>query len=276
MNDSITDQDEPLDGPNRRMEPRMPFTGMRLKIRKRGVSKLRRYVECESIDLSNSGLAFSSASLALSELEKVDFILSFQNQTIHGVALVRYIHTQEERTQYGLMFLQAVPELDSVLAAEHLTTGEIKYLAGSMAEHLAYSIQNSQDRRLRFRRQQQRLIDALQAYFDRLAQMQIKLPDIHAPGDRWTLADDAVEIDAQKGNIRFIRYRADNDSFVEERISMDQERDADTSIRYLSSGGEIFHTLFELLSYISDEISLVAKLACLYDDHSAARPPDSG
>ncbi|GEM_PF-1247861 len=262
-----------IDELNRRIEPRIPFMGMRLKVRKRGVTKLRRYVECYSIDLSNSGLAFSTNQLILSELEKVDFILTFQNQTIHGVALVRYTQISDETKQYGLMFLQAVPELDNVLGAEHLTTQEITSLAGSMAEQVAYSIQEKQDKNLRLRRQQQRFLDALHAYFERLGQMHVQIPDVNSPDDRWTTADKAVEIDEQKNTIRFILYRPDHDEFQEEMIYA-SAINSDNMLEFKSSSGDSFRTVFEVLSYISDEISLVAKFAHLYYDVPAHHQTD--
>ncbi len=256
-----------IDEPNRRLENRLPFTGLRLKVRRRGMSRLRRYEECYSIDLSNSGLAFSSNTLQLSELEKVDFILTFQNQTIQGTALVRYIQAFEHHTQYGLMFIQALPELDMVLGADNLTTQEIKHLAGSMAEHLAYSIQEKKDGRLRIRRQRQQLCDALNAYFERLGQMGIRLPDVHHAGDRWTTADAAVKIDDKWGNIEFFHYVAETDEFIQESITTLMTDDNDTgTFEYTSIDGTKFKTLFEILSYISDEISLVAKLAHLYPE----------
>ncbi len=263
--DEIEDATQPTDEPNRRLENRLPFTGLRLKVRRRGMSRLRKYEECYSIDLSNSGLAFSSNTLQLSELEKVDFVLTFQNQTIQGTALVRYIQAFENHTQYGLMFIQALPELDTVLGADNLTTQEIKHLAGSMAEHLAYSIQEKNDGRLRIRRQRQQLCDALYAYFERLGQMGIRLPDVHHTGEVWTQADAAVEIDEKSGNILFFHYVADTDEFKQESITT-STTDGKGIFEYTSSDGTSFRTLFEILSYISDEISLVAKLAHLYPE----------
>ncbi len=263
LKDARTQYTESACEPNRRLENRLPFTGLRLKVRRRGMSRLRKYEECYSIDLSNSGLAFSSNSLQLSDLEKIDFILTFQNQTIQGTALVRYIQAFEHHTQYGLMFIQALPELDIVLGADNLTTQEIQHLAGSMAEHLAYSIQEKSDGRMRISRQRQQLCDALSAYFERLTQMGIRLPDVHRSGEHWADAQAAVEIDEKYGNIKFIHYVAESDEFKQDSISA-STKNADEVFEYTSSDGTCFRTLFEILAYISEEISLVAKLSHLY------------
>jgi len=254
---------ESVSEPNRRLENRLPFTGLRLKVRRRGISRLRNYEECYSIDLSNSGLAFSSNTLQLSDLEKVDFILTFQNQSIQGTALVRHILAFEHHTQYGLMFIQALPELNTILGADNLTTPEIQHLAGSMAEHLAYSIREKNDGRLRILRQRQQLCDALCAYFERLTQMGIRLPDVHCAGKQWTDAQAAVDIDEKYGNIQFFHYVAESDEFKQDCISA-AAKNSDAVFEYTSSNGTCFRTLFEILTYISDEISLVAKLSHLY------------
>lgn len=248
---------------NRRTGTRLPFIGLRLKVRRRGGSRSAKFQECYSIDLSNSGLAFTSSSLKLTELEKVDFVLSFQNQSIQGIALVRYIHNCTDYIQYGLMFLQVLPELDTVLGAENLTTQEIKHLAGSMAEHVGYSIQEKRNEKLRITRQRQRFCDALHAYFERLSEMGVRLPAIHSASILWVSAQDAVEIDDTEGYIDFIRYTVDCDKFRPERIQLHKDQENE-NFSYDTGTGETFHNLFELLAYISDEISLVAKLSHLY------------
>lgn len=247
---------------NRRIGTRLPFMGLRLKVRKRGFHQSAKFHECYSIDLSNSGLAFTSSLLKLSELEKVDFVLSFQNQHIQGTALVRYIHACADYTQYGLMFLQVLPELDTVLGAENLTTQEIKHLAGSMAEHVGYSIQEKRNEKLRITRQRQRFCDALHAYFERLTEMGIRLPAVDSPMTRWVYAEDAVIVNDGDGHLEFIRYAAENDEFIKEKVRLIRENDSD-NFSYKTDAGDIYHTLFELLAYISDEISLIAKLSHL-------------
>jgi PilZ domain len=245
---------------NRRSAPRLPFLGLRLEIKKRGIRRSAKYQECYSVDLSNGGLAFTSNGLDLSEREKVDFILIFRDQAIQGTALVRYVHRSADLTRYGLMFSQALPELDRVLSGENLTTHEIKHLAASMAEYVGYAIQETRDEKFRFKRQRQRFYDALNAYFARLSEMGVRLPAVHSNATTWKEALDAVDIDEMNGRIDFIRYSVDHDVFIEERIQIRHDQDGER-LCYVAGNGAIFNNLFELLAYISDELSLVAKLA---------------
>lgn len=245
---------------NRRAASRLPFIGLRLKVRRRGFPRAAKFQECYSIDLSNSGLAFTSSSLKLTELEKVDFVLRFQTQTIQGIAQVRYVRPHAEYVQYGLMFLQSLHELDTFLVGENLTTQEIKQLAGALAENVAYGIQEERDKKLRAVRQRQRFCDALNAYFKRLSEMGIKLPAVYSKTPCRKHARDAVEIDEANGHIVFVRYSIEHDDLIPERIQLMQKGN-DATLYYQTGSGEIFHNLFETLSYLSDEISLVAKLS---------------
>lgn len=266
----MADPDAQIDGQHHknqdkelREQVRMPLNGLRLKVRKRGISRASNYVECYSIDLSHSGLAFTSTELKLNEMEKVDFMLIFQNQTIQGTALVRYVHSASEFTRYGLMFLQTLPIIDTVLGWENLTTKEIRQLASSLAEQTSYALREKQDQKLRLVHQRQRFCDALNAYFDRLSEMGIRLPEAYSYTSDWKPARDAVTIDEANGCIDFLSYQAEQDEFVRERIEIRSEGEGE-SLHYVSSNGESFYNLFEVLAYIGDEIYLVAKLAHFY------------
>jgi hypothetical protein len=248
---------------NRRTTSRLPFTGLRLKIKKRGAPHLAQEQDCDSIDLSNSGIAFTSNSLQLSELEKVDFTLHFQNQTIRGTAMVRYAQAGAGCTRYGLMFLQTLPQLDAVIGGENLTTSEIRQLATAMAEQIGYKIQDQNLLNLRIARRRQRFCDALNAYFERLSEMGVRLPAVDPATPGWQPARAAVAIDEENGCVGFFRYSADHDELVAERIQFRQAENQENPY-FASESGAIFHNLFEVLGYISDEIALLAKLAHFY------------
>ncbi len=127
---------------NRRTDERLPLQGLNLKIRKYGVARLRGYQPCHSIDLSTNGLACTSEAIILRELEKVDFLLTLEEHSVTGTAIVCYQKTTVEGFQYGLMFLNTHPELRPLLNADKLYTRELTHLAESMAEQLVDGIRD--------------------------------------------------------------------------------------------------------------------------------------
>ncbi len=169
---------------NRRQEQRMPLQGLDLKIKKIVfglTSNFQHYEKCRLVDLSINGLAFSTDTLELKALEKVDFTLHIEEHEITGTGVICNKRENDSGRQYGLMFLSVTPEISTVFHTDDLSTAELKSLSENLAEQFVSSIHdtNSPDRKLLHNKQQQ-LFDAFRYYLIRLGEMGVRMPSLQA------------------------------------------------------------------------------------------------
>jgi len=245
---------------NRRTDERLPLQGLNLKIRKYGVARLRGYQPCHSIDLSTNGLACTSEAIILRELEKVDFLLTLEEHSVTGTAIVCYQKTTAEGFQYGLMFLNTFPELRPLLNADNLSTRELTHLAETMAEHLVDDIQDNHQSDKNYLLKKQQLWDTVHVYVNRLTEMGLRIPTIRAEGFQWVEPIKVLEVSEERNQIVLHCHDPSTKSGTPISISIMTEPGANEAV-YSTADGYSFESVLEVINYIGDKVSSCARLS---------------
>ncbi|MGI9293016.1 MAG: PilZ domain-containing protein [Pseudomonadales bacterium] len=154
----------------RRGETRLCLPGIKLKVRKHRFTRSGGFATCTAIDVSASGFSFKSAELKLDALDKVDFELSVQNNTVSGHALVCHVEKDGKSATFGLMFLQTSPDISEILDASVLDKLEVQLHAQTVAKEVALKLgYKTQD--LQIRRMQKALFAAVDEFAIELADL---------------------------------------------------------------------------------------------------------
>lgn len=192
---------------NRRQEQRLPIEGLALKIRKSGIGGVwLDFEQCRTVDLSLNGLAFSTEDMDFKVPEKIDFALFIDEHEVKGSGIVCNRRKTDHGLQFGLMFLSVSPEIGTLIESGESAKQELKYSAESVAERLAYSLWDAQQRNGQWEhRKMQELFDVLRCFLNRLGEMGIR--QTAEAEDRYVLPIQGVKIYRNASETLVLKWR---------------------------------------------------------------------
>ncbi len=238
---------------NRRQEKRLSLPTTRIQVRKHSLVPGKPFEECSLVDLSLNGLAFDSNILNFEPLQKLDFYLEIENQSVTGQALVCYNEKHSQTIQYGLLFIQTTPEISEVLDNLECSSREAKLLAARMAERLVFDLDNNdQDQQLRTKLQL--LFDSVLAFSQRLSELGVKLRNAEQCP---VTPMEAIYLDITTGECFFPLFNDELNQTIQASITATY-LDGINKIAYITSTGEVFNNIVEVLSFLSDHLSVVS------------------
>ncbi len=193
---------------NRRQEQRLPFKGLTLKVRKSGGLTHHAFKNCQTVDLSFNGLAFSCDTAEFHIPDKIDFILTLKEYEIVGTAIICNKRIDSDhRLQYGIMFLSVTPELSQFLSPKTLTPNDLKALADQQAEKLVTRLREEHHLEQTKASHRQQLFDACRYYLLRLGEMGLRM---QVDGGPPLLPAQAVKILQDQQHNLVIRWQDNN------------------------------------------------------------------
>lgn len=165
---------------NRRQDPRISAPSVGVRIRKRGVGFYRWTADWTLEDISASGLSMSSGSLHLNTLNKVEFELTLDGNTVSGSAIVCYASNKGPKRKYGLLFIKANVEIDQFLNGPLLSTSQAKRLGEESAEGFMHQLIHkhpSGQTTPELKQRNQLMLDAVTSMAARLSEMGLRIQD---------------------------------------------------------------------------------------------------
>lgn len=227
----------------------MNVPGLRVQIRRHGVSRLWGYESCIAVDLCANGFAFRSGHLRLKAMQKVDFLLSLDDQQVEGTALIRHVSVAAGVHQYGAFVLRADRDLESLQREAELDSPEVEGLARRMAQELARRRCDWEQCDLEQERQKSLLGDAVNRFRQRMDEFGMNLPPAPGSDDPIAVAD-FVRVDRQAGTVHFMDV-GDDDVPTVRRVVLEFVDDSGSPV-YVVDGRKRLHSIFELLQLLSE------------------------
>ncbi len=154
-----------------RHEPRFPFPGGRVDIRRAGWKAAGGYHAHRLVDLSPNGLAFVAHDSSLEPLDKIGFRLRLGACEAEGRAVVCYRRAEGGGIwRYGTLFLEVTPDIEVLLRETEVDPAEVRAVARALAEEMVLARCGDAEERARLRRQML-LQEAVDAWLGRLREL---------------------------------------------------------------------------------------------------------
>ncbi len=166
-----------------RREPRFPFPGGRVDIRRAGWKPAGGYHAHRLVDLSPNGLAFVAHDGSLAPLDKIGFRLHVGGCEAEGRAVVCYRRAEGDGIwRYGTLFLEVTPDIEVLLRETEVDPAEVRAVARALAEEMVLEDCGDATERARLRRQML-LQEAVDAWLGRLRELG-RRPPLAVTADR--------------------------------------------------------------------------------------------
>tara|TARA_R110001592_G_scaffold320639_2_gene598765 strand:- start:85131 stop:85856 length:726 start_codon:yes stop_codon:yes gene_type:complete len=237
---------------NRRQDHRITAPSAKVKIRKRGGFH-RWNNDVTLVNVSSSGLSITSSSLNLNTLNKVEFELTLDRETILGSAIVCHIGNDGLQQKYGLLFITANTDIDHLINGSLLSTDQAKRLGEELAERFIHQ-KNGEIPNPELKKQNQLMLDAVKAMAIRLGEMGLRVKD---DSGNQAIPDKTLFV-IPKGGLSFLSLATTNQVV---RISVSVIKQDNQQFIYQLSSGEQLPNLVDLLNHICaafDQISTAA------------------
>ncbi len=154
-----------------RREPRFPFPGGRVDVRRAGWKASMGYQAHRLVDLSPNGLAFVAHDPSLEPLDKIGFRLRIGGCEAEGRAVVCYRRAEGGGIwRYGTLFLEVAPDIEVLLQEAEVDPAEVRAVARALAEEMVLARCGDAEERARMRRQMV-LQEAVDAWLGRLREL---------------------------------------------------------------------------------------------------------
>lgn len=160
---------------DQRRESRFPLPGLQVEIQRSGGKPASDHQLCRLVDLSPNGMSFLAHHDELDPTDKIQFRLHINQREANGRAVVCYRRKSGPGLwRYGVMFLAVSPEVTALLQTGS-DPDEVRGMARSMAEEMVLARCCDAGERELLRRQWL-LQEAVNAWLDRLAELNHRLP----------------------------------------------------------------------------------------------------
>ncbi|OUR84207.1 hypothetical protein A9Q82_00170 [Cycloclasticus sp. 46_120_T64] len=231
---------------NRRNDPRLHLPDVQIRVRKQSLGGST-FVDCQPIDVSQSGLAFTSDELDFDLLQKIYIELSVGHRKIEGKALICHIVEKDEVTQYGVLFIDVTPSVEEALSLESLSSTRVKDFSASIAENMVLNLKQKLDDK-RLKKAQIHLFDGVDAFKKRL--IELVKDDVDNQGKPYQLGG-LFEFDTHAMSVTVPMKDADGALLTRCTIKPVLAHGSKKLV-FETDTGRTFSNLFDVLQEISD------------------------
>lgn len=102
-------------GTQRRIENRYPVSGLKVKVRNRGLMYFADFVEGDGVDISLGGISFATPKDAGRLVDRVRLEILYKEKVLRADGLVSYFSARETENHYGVQFTMVPLKLASLV-----------------------------------------------------------------------------------------------------------------------------------------------------------------
>jgi len=232
---------------NRRQDKRLHLPDLQIKVKKWGIAEGGQFINCTPVDVSFNGLAFSSDSLVLELLQKIEIQLSVGHKTLEGSAVICHIEKVQGTVRYGVLYIDIKPSLEETFSLDNLSSAMVEDVAVNMADNAVIgSASNETD--VLIRKGQIILFDAVQTFKLRLTSLVGNVNDDH--GNAYQL-DGLFEFSPATMSVT-VPLTAPDGVTLEKRTLSPVLSPTQHKVVFEASDGEQFDSILDVLQSLSD------------------------
>jgi hypothetical protein len=232
---------------NRRQDKRLHLPDLQIRVKKLGIAGSDKYVHCMPVDVSFNGLAFSSDSLVLDLLQKIEIQLSVGHKKLEGSAVICHVEKTQELIRYGVLYIDIKPSLEETFSLDNLSSAMVEDVAINMAD-IAVIGSASNETGVLIKKAQIVLFDAVQAFKLRLISLVGNVSDVN--GNNYPL-DDLFEFSPGAMSVTIPLTVADGNT-LEKRTLSPVMSPTKNKVVFEASDGEQFDSILDVLQSLSD------------------------
>lgn len=232
---------------NRRLDKRLHLSDLQIKVKKKGITESDKFINCIPVDVSFNGLAFSSDSLVLDLLQKIDIQLSVGHKILEGSAVICHIKKAQGFVRYGVLYIDLKPSLVETFSVDTLSSSIVENVAVNMADNAVVG-SDSKKADVLIRKGQIILFDAVQAFKLRLISLVGNVSD--AKGNDYQLAD-LFEFSPETLSVT-IPLTASDGATLKRKTLSPVLSSTKHKVVFETSDGEQFDSILDVLQNLSD------------------------
>jgi len=232
---------------NRRQDKRLNLPDLQIKVKKWGIAEGAQFINCTPVDVSFNGVAFSSDSLELELLQKIEIQLSVGHKTLEGSAVICHVEKTQELVRYGVLYIDIKPSLEETFSLNNLSSALVEDVAINMAD-IAVIGSASNETDVLIKKAQIVLFDAVQTFKLRLISLVGNVSD--ANGNSYPL-DDLFEFSPSTMSVTVPLTAADGFT-LEKRTLSPVMSPTKNKVVFEASDGEQFDSILDVLQSLSD------------------------